>query len=104
MEFDEVVQQIGECETRMQCLITPSGALLLIAQLHLALWHPENFDIGAEFASETIAKLLDAICQCVPEVEAPLRNKVETGSNLAYDIMRGEFDRRIPRNPPDELE
>jgi hypothetical protein len=96
MEFDEALQMLGNSDERIAFVTTPGKAFVIMAQLQLALRHPDNTGEAATVAREVIEALLDSICAKVPEVEAAVRNLVEAGWNPDYDITRGEFDELYP--------
>jgi hypothetical protein len=88
MNHDEILLKIGTSRAAIGFATTPARAFILIAQLQLALRHPENDGGSSAIAYEIAEHLADAICHHIPEA----RELIEAGWNPENDITRDYHD------------
>ncbi|NEP17814.1 MAG: hypothetical protein F6J97_13065 [Leptolyngbya sp. SIO4C1] len=88
MSQKDVWQRLAESEEIIEFATTPARAFMLIAQLQLALRHPQNRGSSAQFAQQMIENLSAAICYHFPEA----KEVIEMGSNAAYDVTNEYFE------------
>lgn len=89
IDVDAVLKEIGLCTEPIEFKTTAARAFITVAQLQLALRHPENNGSGAQVAYEIAQNLGRAVSSVVPNAE-PL---IEAGWQKHNDMTREEFDR-----------
>jgi hypothetical protein len=80
--------QLGRCDELIDFCTTPARAYILIAQIQLALRHPNNTGFTAEIARELALNLTEAVCHFIPEA----RESIEQGWNNSYDVTQEYFE------------
>lgn len=80
--------KLGNCTDIIEMASTPARLYILIAQIQLALRHPENTGASAVIAREIALNMTEAICHHIPEA----RETIEQGWNPAYDVTRDYFE------------
>lgn len=80
--------KLANCTEVIEMASTPARLYILIAQVQLALRHPDNTGASAEIAREIVLNMTEAVCQHIPEA----RETIEQGWNPAYDVDRDYFD------------
>ncbi len=88
IEKDDFWLKLGNCTEIIEMASTPARLYILIAQVQLALRHPDNNGASAEIAREIVLNMTEAVCHHVPEA----RETIEQGWNPAYDVDRDYFD------------
>ncbi len=81
-------RKLGNSEVIIEMASTPARLYILIAQLQLALRHPENTGASAEISRDIVLNMIDAVCAHIPEARASL----EQGWHPAYDVSQLYFD------------
>lgn len=98
MAPNEAINRVARSQEIIEFATTPGRAFLLIAQLQLALRHPENHGTSAEFARQIIGNLADAIARVTKTPEVILL--VAQGYHPEFDLAEpedGEFFGERPR-------
>lgn len=80
--------KLGNCTEIIDMASTPARLYILIANIQLALRHPDNTGASAEIAREIALNMTEAVCHHVPEA----RESIEQGWSPAYDVTQGYFD------------
>lgn len=80
--------KLGNCTDIIDMASTPARLYILIAQVQLALRHPDNTGASAEIAREIVLNMTEAVCHHVPEA----RESIEQGWHSAYDVHRDYFE------------
>lgn len=88
MNPEQIIQKIAACSEPIELVTTPARLFILIAQLQLALRHPDNTGSSAEIARDLATNLTEILCIFVPEA----REMIEQGWEPAYDVTRDYFD------------
>lgn len=81
-------RKLGNCTEVIELATTPARLYILIANIQLALRHPNNTGASAEIAREIALNMTEAVCAYVPEA----RESIELGWNPAYDQTEDYFD------------
>lgn len=94
--FDELIEQIGRDNTPIEMLTTPARLFILVAQLQLALRHPDNTGSSAAIARAMTENMAKVLYLYHPEAQ----RLIEMGWQPAHDITREEFDHYEPSRLP----
>lgn len=85
---EEFWQKLGNCTEIVEMASTPARLYILIANIQLALRHPNNTGASAEIAREIALNMTEAVCAHIPEA----RESIEQGWNPAYDLTEDYFN------------
>lgn len=88
MNYNEILNKIGNSEDVIEFATTPGRAFILVSQLQLALRHPENTSASATIARQMAENLTQALCAYIPEA----KELIDMGWNPAYDVTSEYFD------------
>lgn len=88
LDPEDFLLKLGNCTDVIEMASTPARLYILIANIQLALRHPNNNGPSAEIAREIALNMTEAICHHVPEA----RESIESGWNPAYDVTREYFE------------
>ena len=88
VEQEDFWIKLGNCTEIIEMASTPARLYILIAQIQLALRHPNNTGASAQIAREIAFNMTEAVCHHVPEA----RETIEQGWNPAYDVDQTYFD------------
>lgn len=83
-DIEDFWVKLGNCTEIIDMASTPARFYILIANIQLALRHPDNTGASAAIAREIALNMTEAVCHYVPEA----RETIEQGWNPAYDISR----------------
>lgn len=89
MTPNEIYAAIARCETPIEFATTPARAFILVAQLQLALRHPDNTGESAAIARQMVEHFTEAIAQTVGIKE--VRAFIELGNRVEWDMTDDEF-------------
>lgn len=86
--MQDFTRKLAESTDLIEFATTPFRAYVIVANLQLALRHPENTGESAEQAREIAENLIAAITHFVPEAAESL----EQGWAESYDVTRDYFE------------
>lgn len=97
MTPQEIIDRVARSQELIEFATSPGRAFILIAQLQLALRHPENRGPSAEFARQIITNLAMAIAQ---QTETPeFAGMVAQGYHPEFDLTDAEADEYFGERP-----
>lgn len=85
--FNRIGQLLDQAQP-LEMAIMPFRAFVLVAQLQLALRHPDNQGSSAEIARDIATRLQTLLGQIDPAIAEAL----EQGWNPEFDVTRAEFE------------
>lgn len=85
--YEDFWHKLSNCTTTIEMVSTPARLFILIANIQLALRHPDNTGASAEIAKSIAGNMTDAICHHFPEARAT----IEQGWHTAYDVTEAYF-------------
>jgi hypothetical protein len=88
MDHDEILLKIATHPKALGLFFTPAKAFMLIAQLQLALRHPDNVGDTALIARQLAEQLAEFVCREIPEA----REVIDRGWQPCYDMSRDYYN------------
>lgn len=85
--YEDFWRKLGNSTKTIEMVSTPARLYILIANIQLALRHPDNTGASAAIAKSIAVNMTDAICHHFPEA----RETIEQGWHAAYDVTKDYF-------------